>query len=120
MSGSENGLLLVIDREASLTEEKKHEEGVGKSGQALTDSFGMVFIHTLSQFKGTRAGNFVLDSLKKMKGTKSFLELTNEKKECQVETFEKCEQRKLLEKIIKQCHCVPWLVSSGVKVKLSV
>ena len=116
-SNIDNGLLLVIDREASLTEEKKHKEMIGRLEQALTDSFGRVYIHTLSHFKGFRDGSYMLNSLKKMKGTTQFLELTNEKKECQIETFEKCEQRKLLEKITQQCHCVPWLMSSGVKVK---
>ena len=116
-SGSENGLLLVIDQEASLTEEKKHEDRVSKLEQALTESFGQVFIHTLSRFKDFRAGSYMLNSLKKMKGTTQFLQLTNEKKECQIETFEKCEQRKLLERITQQCHYVPWVLSSDFKVK---
>ena len=107
----ENGLLLVIDREASLTEVDVSSE---------SESFGRFFIHTLSHFNDTRSGSYVLDSLKKMMGTKQFLGLTNKKKECQVEVFEKCEQKKFLEKITQQCRCVPWVMNTGFKVIISV
>ena len=111
---SENGLLLVIDGESSLT------EGKTVDASSESESFGRFFIHTLSHFNDTRSGDYVLDSLKKMTGTKQFLGLTDEKKECQVEVFEICEQRKFLEKITQQCCCVPWIMNTGFKVIIAV
>ena len=105
-SSSKNGLLLVIDRESSLQVDTLSE----------SENFGKFFIHTLSHFNGTRSGSYVLDSLKRMTGTKQFLGLTNEMKECQVEDFEKCEQRIFLEKATQECNCIPWLMTSSFKV----
>ena len=116
----ENGLLLVIDQETSLMEQREEKESIDNAGQASTHSgsFGKLFIHTLSHFYDNRAGTYVLSSLKQMMGTKQFLGLTDEKKACQVEAFEECQRRNLLEKITEQCHCVPWLMSSGIEVIL--
>ena len=51
---------------------------------------------------------FNLQSLKEMSVTESFLELDNTIRECQnVETFNDCETRLFIEKMLQECGCLP-------------
>ena len=73
----QNGLLLVIDPGVSLVEQKGNGQMTGSNAKPENDSdiFGGVFIHTLSHFHDVRAGTYILQSLKKMTGTTTFLGL---------------------------------------------
>ena len=116
-----NGLLLVIDSGdsplplpvasaiASLLNNGHKSEKRKQNGSQL---LGRIFINTLSHFQDNRAGTYILQGLKKMTGTSNFLELSNDKKGCQIEPFEQCVQRRFLEQVHKKCRCLPWLMSN--------
>ena len=75
-----------------------------KSELERTDSTGKVYVHLLSPFEGSAEGYYSLKSVKKIKGTTDFLEMSKTDRECVHETIEACVKRNLLE----QCHCAPW------------
>ena len=113
----ENGLLLVVDPGVSLFEQNNGQMfGNNDKPQNDSDIFGGVYFHTLSHFHDVRAGTYILQSLKKMTGTTAFLGLSNNKKECQIEIYEECVERRFKENVLKTCGCVPWSMASGVKV----
>ena len=113
----QNGLVLVIDPGVSWV---KNDNGqmVGSNAkpQNGSDIIGGVFIHTLSHFHDVRAGTYILQSLKKMTGSTSFLGLPNDQKECQTEQYEQCIGKRYREKVTKECGCVPWSMGSAKKV----
>ena len=62
-----------------------------------------VHINTLSSFKGFGGGTYKMTAVKKMTVSDDFLKMTPEDRKCNVEPYEDCRTRKLLE----QCNCVP-------------
>lgn len=113
----ENGLLLVIDPGVSLVEQNNGEiSGSNDKPQNDSDIFGGIFFHTLSYFHDVRAGTYILQSLKKMTGTTTFLGLPNDQKDCSTEMYDQCVERRFKENVQKACRCVPWSMASGEKV----
>ena len=47
-----------------------------------------------------------MTDVKRMTATKDFLKMPSKERNCEVEIYEDCRTRKLLEK----CNCVPWEV----------
>ena len=90
--GMDNGLILILDRE------RAEDEDLSKSYNAR------ILLDTLSPISDTRSGDYALSNFKWMNGTESFMKLSNEEKDCQIESFDECQS----EKIAKQCGCVPW------------
>ena len=68
------------------------------------NGYATIFLDTLAPFSGNEEGNYAMTGLKWMSGTESFLELSNEEKECQIESFDECQR----EKVKETCQCVPW------------
>ena len=89
-----NGLLLVIDPGVSLVGQL-----TGNTVKPQNDIFGTVFIHTIYLFYDVRAGNYALQSLKKMTGTTPFLGLPNDQKGCQTENYEQCVEKTFRENV---------------------
>ena len=104
-SGISNGLLLLID--PNNLQIKNREE----------NNFRM-YIHTLSQHTIGGSGVYALTSLKKMTGTQSFLDLPEQKKECQVGSTEDCLAEKLIAEIKDHCFCIPWHLTRSSKDKV--
>ena len=71
-----------------------------------------VEIGTLTPFKGFRVGTCKMTAVKRMTAKPDFLKMSLEERNCEVELYEDCRTRKLLE----ECGCVPWEVQ-GVKVR---
>ena len=112
-----NGLLLVIDPGVSLVKQSNGQlTGSNVKPRNGSDIFGGVFIHTLYHFHDDRAGTFIIQSLKKMTGTTSFLGLPDEQKECQTEKYEHCVEKRFRENVQNECGCVPWSMGSGKRV----
>ena len=80
----------------------------------IADSSFKLYINTLSPFSSYKPGSYALSDLKKMTGTQSFLELPDERKSCQTETFEVCRNQMYMEKVQEKCGCVPWSLSSAL------
>ena len=73
-------------------------------------SSGLVYVHTLEPytFQLKNDTNLILTSLKAMTGTENFLALPDSKKDCSVETFERCKIQQFVNKLDNECNCVPY------------
>ena len=76
-----------------------------------------IYLNTLASYTGYRAGSYAMSGLKKMTGTKNFLNLPEQFKKCQIESFEDCNVKRYLQEIQTKCKCVPWAFSSVVQYK---
>ena len=63
-----------------------------------------VHIDTLSPYTGFGGGIYTLTVVKKMTAKDDFLGMPFTDRQCEVEAYEECRTRKLLE----ECKCVPW------------
>ena len=108
--GKNNGLLLILDPQLVESEENKNP---GKDVSGDNAGHATISLDTLAPFSDNQEGNYALTDLKWMSGTESFMELSNEEKECQIETFEECQGEKLKER----CECVPWQLMFNVSKK---
>ena len=114
-------MLLDIGKERSVTVRKNREQALGKPksnnelvlgkdlyGDAM--SSGLVYVHTLEPytFQIRNDTNLILTSLKAMTGTENFLALPDSKKDCSVETFERCKIQQFVNKLDNECNCVPY------------
>ena len=66
-----------------------------------------IYIHTLARNVGFGSGSYVLKALKKMVGTKNFLEMSFEDKQCSVELYEKCKEEEFIKQGSAVCGCHP-------------
>ena len=107
--GKNNGLLLILDPQVVESEANKNpgKDTIGNNGHAT------ISLDTLAPFSDNQEGNYALTDLKWMSGTESFMELANEEKECQRESFDECQREKLKER----CECVPWQLMFNVSEK---
>ena len=121
-SGIDNGLILVLDTQKSVNDDRVSERKTRKQ-QGLMNfadiddkhDTGMtkVFLHTLSPFTGYQAGSYALSSLKRMIGTENFKSMPDEKKKCQNEVFEDCQARMFCNAVKTSCKCVPWALTGN-------
>ena len=63
-----------------------------------------VHIDSLTSFEDFGEGLFTLTDVKRMTATDDFLKMPLKDRRCNVELYEDCRTRKLLE----ECNCVPW------------
>ena len=124
--GNENELALLVDYQGELsihTSPKQEKKQIGKKNSALLNSnsallnfntahssdteVAKVHIDTLSSFMGLGGGNYAMTAVKRMTAKEDFLKMPLKERNCEVELFENCRTRKLLE----ECNCVPWELS---------
>ena len=117
--GSDNreGLLLILDmNEDMLFPFGPSNNSVGNtdhnkfSSNLMTgdnENSAKIHIKTLSGFKSFGPGSYRMTSVKKLKGTKDFLGMSQVDRKCSLEDFEDCRRKALFEK----CKCVPWELS---------
>ena len=67
-----------------------------------------IHIKTLHGFTSLNPGSYRMTSVKKLKGTKDFLGMSQVDRKCSLEDFEDCKRKALFEK----CKCVPWELGS--------
>ena len=72
------------------------------------ESSAKIYLNTLASFSDYRAGSYAMNALKKMTGTTSFLLQTDEQKNCRIETYEDCQAKVFIAKVLESCGCVPW------------
>ena len=126
--GFQNGLQLIID--PLIVQQKSEKEGgVDHEEHTKTLSFdssndeaspARFYLNTLASFSDSREGSYGMSALKKMTATDSFLGLNDNVKECQVEVIKECNARMYIEEVQTRCGCVPWALSTAVKVKPTV
>ena len=79
-----------------------------------------ITLNTLESYTDYRTGSYQLITLKKMTGTPSFMNLPLSTKKCQIESFADCQMNSFIEEVQKQCRCIPWAISKGLTLKVSV
>ena len=100
-AGKINGLRVLLDPNPfrlNVTTEKKAD------GQRQEIK---VYVHTLAQCTAFGPGEYAMTALKRMKGTKSFKQLPDSQKNCQVHNREECETKRFLEEVRSNCNCIP-------------
>ena len=76
-------------------------------------------VATLSPYTNGRNGTHVLNALKVVTGSESFLAQSEERKGCSNEEFEVCQSRRYLVAVQQQCGCVPWLATFFLEHKVT-
>ena len=114
-NGRRNGLVMLLDfRTTEIIETQnsldsdmeKTNIDIEQSNEDKTSA--RVFIQTLSRFSGYGEGSYAMSALKKMGGTKNFLEFPDDMKKCQVGALEGCHYDNYFERVQEECGCVPW------------
>ena len=72
--------------------------------ESIQGSSAKVQINTLSPYIGFGRGSYQITDVKRMTATDDFLKMPLKDRNCEVEFYEDCRTRKLLE----GCNCVPW------------
>ena len=72
--------------------------------QSLQDISAKVHIGTLTPYTRFGGGVYTMTDVKRMTAKNAFLEMPFAQRICEVELYEDCRTRKLLE----ECNCVPW------------
>ena len=114
--GSDNreGLLLVLDMNedmlfplGSQNDTMEDIDPLRFSSNLMTsvnENSAKIHIKTLHGFTSLNRGSYRITSVKKLKGTKDFLSMSQADRKCSLEDFEDCRRQALFEK----CKCVLW------------
>ena len=113
--GKRNELMLLLDynEDLSLHTSPTEKRSVKLSTDSINFDTGVesiqgesakIHINTLSPFVGFGGGSYILTVVKKMTATTDFLKMPLRDRHCEVELYEDCRTRKLLE----ECNCAPW------------
>ena len=90
-SGERAGLLILIDQGVAdqgkentidLNEMKEQIKEIDIKGPSQHENYARIYLNTLTSFTDNRAGTYALSSLKKITGSRNFLELTDDQKKC--------------------------------------
>ena len=116
----ENELLLLLDykynedRSLQTSSHEKRSVNISKNKlnfgtaiQSLQGESAKIQINTLSPYISFGGGIYKMTDVKRMTPKEDFLKMALEDRNCEVELYEDCRTRKLLER----CNCVPWEVS---------
>ena len=116
--GKGNELMLILDYNEDLSlhssptnENRSVKLSKGKFNfhravESIQGKSAKIQINTLSPYIGFGGGIFMMGVVKRMTSKKDFLKMPLKDRNCEVELYEDCRTRKLLEK----CNCVPWEV----------
>ena len=77
-------------------------------GRKKDNIAGKVHIKLLAPFEGTAEGSYGFRSVKKIKGTKDFLAMSEDDRDCTRESIEVCMNKNFLE----HCKCAPWQLAT--------
>ena len=113
--GKQNELLLVLD----YNEERSIQTSLDQSERASMNTLNFdasvesiqgdaakIHIGTLSPFVSFGEGIYTMTDVKRMTAKDDFLSMPLAERQCEVELYEDCRTRKLIE----HCNCVPWEV----------
>ena len=117
--GKESELMLLLDYnedrslQTTTTTKKEDMKSLAATklnlGTAVTSLHGIaakVHIHTLSPYVGFGGGRYKMTAVKRMTATSDFLEMAFEDRKCELELYDNCKAKRLLD----NCGCVPWEV----------
>ena len=108
-------LILDYNEDRSLQSSSSKDDSVKFSKEtlnldtAVTSVQGVsakIHINTISPYINFGGGIYMMTDVKRMTATDDFLQMALTERNCEVELYEDCRTRKLLE----ECNCVPWEV----------
>ena len=100
-AGRRNGLFMMLD----LNVIGNNEENLPR-----------FYIHTLSPFTDFRNGSYAMTSLKKVSGTKGFLDIHDVRKKCKLGKVEDCNNAMFIEQVTNECKCRIWALDNNKEV----
>ena len=115
--GKKNELMLLLDyNEDRSMQTSSNKRSVSKladkalnfdtSVESLQGVSAKIQINTLSPYTGFGGGIYTMTVVKKISAKEDFLGMSSTDRHCEIETFEECRTRKL----IQECDCLPWEV----------
>ena len=115
--GRRNALMLLLDynEDRSLQTSSSKDDSVAFSKETLNLDTAVtslqsvsakIHINTLSPYINFGGGIYMMTDVKRMTAKDDFLQMSLTDRSCEVELYEDCRTRKLLE----ECKCVPWEV----------
>ena len=123
--GKKNELTLLLDYNQdrslhTLTSEDKRDEDSKQTlsfdiDKQVQEESAKIYINTLSPYVGFGGGSYLMTDVKRMTAKEDFLKMPLKDTNCEVELYEDCRARKLLEK----CDCIPWELL-GIQVVINV
>ena len=113
--GKKNELMMLLDYNenhslqvaSNMTKAAKSSNGTINFDTAvgsIQSSSAKIQINTLSPYVGFVGGSYQMTVVKRMTAKKDFLTMPLKDRNCEIELYEDCRTRKLLE----ECRCVPW------------
>ena len=104
--GIENELMLMLD----LNEDRSLQESSKKNHAVRAHQFSRAKIHinTPHPYIHYGSGTYQMTDVKRMSAKEDFLKMPLKDRNCELELYEDCRTRKLLE----ECKCVPWEMSN--------
>ena len=115
LSGKGKGLVLAIDKGFSIEAYDHRMPDEDESLQHLLDTEDLVkedsvsvYIATPHRFTARKQGRYMMTDLKKMSGTRSFFNLADKTKGCQIDTEGECKKKKYRMELYNKCGCLPW------------
>ena len=115
-----NGILLLLDPMMGTSLDLDMEKGDVNSSEEVREvlskgprhqNLAELHLATLSPYTSGKNGTHILNALKVVTGSESFLAQSEERKGCGNEEFEVCQSRRYLVAVEQQCGCVPWLAT---------
>ena len=91
----------------TFLESKKTKLKLKKAFESMQYESAKIHINTLSPYVGFGGGRYLLTAVKRMTVKADFLKMPSKDRNCEVESYEDCKTKKLLE----LCNCVLWEVS---------
>ena len=117
LSGKGNGLVLAVDKGFSI-EAYNQNHRMSDADNLLKDILNTedpvkedsvsVYIASPHRVIARKQGRYMMTDLKNMTGTKSFLNLPDKVKGCQIDTQGECKRKKFRTLLLKKCGCLPW------------
>ena len=88
------------DRKVSSNEVMNFDNAV----ESIQSVSAKIHINTLSPYIGFGGGIYTMTGVKRMRATEDFIKMPLKDRNCEVEQYESCRTRKLVQK----CNCIPW------------
>ena len=111
--GKRNGLMLLLDlnQQRSFETTLKKDQSIEDISQmsldtelSRRDKSAKIQINAMSPTTEYGHGTYKMTSVKRMRATSDFLGMDHGIRNCELETYEECRTRHLME----NCNCVPW------------
>ena len=122
--GKGKGLVFAVDKGLSIgalkpsTSNDDSLESLMDTADPVNMDSVTVYIATPHRFRAVKQGRYTMTALKKMTGTKSFLNMLDETKGCQIDSEGECKRMKLRQQFVAKCACLPFALRTEDEVSL--